>query len=116
MLFKKYFFDHCLQDVQKLKLNISPIYAFEICFLFYNLNFNCLSLKISQNKSTFLVNFTVYDIYTISLFYYYCRKRPSSINMKKLNIFHPKKRPNSQELPTAPTDTLGRIVNAKEEV
>ena len=36
--------------------------------------------------------------------------------MKKLNIFHPKKRPNSQELPTAPTDTLGRIVNAKEEV
>jgi len=35
--------------------------------------------------------------------------------MKKLNIFHPKKRPNSQELPTAPTDTLGRIVNAKEE-
>jgi len=43
------------------------------------------------------------------------RKRPSSINMKKLNIFHPKKRPNSQELPTAPTDTLGRIVNAKEE-
>merc|ERR1712018_478184 len=25
------------------------------------------------------------------------------------------KRPNSQELPTAPTDTLGRIVNAKEE-
>ena len=53
-----------------------------------------------------------------NIFFINYRNRPSSINMKKLNIFHPKKRPNSQELqsPTAPTDTLGRIVNAKEEV
>ena len=33
--------------------------------------------------------------------------------MKKLNIFQPKKRPNSQEEQS--TDSLGRIVNAKEE-
>ena len=83
---------------------------------------NLRELKIHKNCKYYVTSFDTHCIFYV-LFRNIWFQTSNQPTMKKLNIFTQMKRTSRGDLsgqispnPSAPTDTLGRIVNAKEEV